>query len=46
MILSGEDGETKPVKLVTTRDKPFQIGQTDVFDVSYVITGLAYLLIY
>jgi hypothetical protein len=33
MVLCGEDGETQPVQIVTTREKPFQIGQTDVFDV-------------
>lgn len=33
MILCGEDEETQPVKIVTTKEKPFQIGQTDVFDV-------------
>jgi hypothetical protein len=32
MVLCGEDGETQPVKIVTTREKPFQIGQTDVFN--------------
>lgn len=35
MVMSGDDGETKPAKLTTTREKPFQIGQIDVFDVGF-----------
>ncbi|XP_071154983.1 lipoxygenase homology domain-containing protein 1-like isoform X1 [Mytilus edulis] len=35
MILCGEDEETQPVKIVTTKEKPFQIGQTDVFDAKF-----------
>ena len=43
VVFCGMKGESQPVPLQSSRDNPFQIGQTDTFNVRQYLKALIYI---